>query len=212
MTYRFCPGCGVKFKPEGPFPLFGPIRLGVPVTAPGNRGLHCFECRSTFPIGDKDAEESYAYYAGIKSTADRKDDIYRKAAKKVYRQWVDAVAEEYRVVADSKLTDRIAELREKYNKDFVVKPTAVGLARRLHQAQTVINELLDMLDKYREEYSRERYYEGKRKSALRGKLSEARDEIERLINMKADEYMVWRTNMRRDREAEKHKGDRTWRI
>ena len=66
MTYRFCPGCGAKFKPEGPFPLFGPIQLDVPVTAPGNRGLHCFECHGTFPIGDKDAEESYAYYAGIK--------------------------------------------------------------------------------------------------------------------------------------------------
>jgi uncharacterized Zn finger protein (UPF0148 family) len=50
---------------------------------------------------------------------------------------------------------RLAGLREKYNKDFAVLPTAAALARRLDQATRDINEVLDGL----EECERKRTHE-----------------------------------------------------
>ncbi len=152
MTYPYCPGCGVE---------------------------HTVECsKPTLCLGCTEPEDE----PRPKTLSEEIEQVNRFFGPKCRTCGGDLPDGGVTGYCSDCSPDRIAELREKWNyaKDAASRGRDQTFVELFWDANHDINELLDKLNKYREEYSREKYYEGKRRSVLHGEIRHLKDEIKGL--------------------------------
>lgn len=182
-TYRFCPGCGVKFTGPDDKPCY-PYDNWFPENPDDPPRIRCLTCNETFPVDPpvnpkprtfNNLSEALAYFQ-TEYEAGRYKPPNDPLWDFVLSDWKADGTSEYPT------PDRIAELREKYTQ-FTIPYTAVEI-------HNDVNELLDMLEAKEKKFSRHATA-GKMALAelerqnrrLLNDLSEAGDEIERLKNV-----------------------------